>query len=61
MERDRSNNQSQATATGVGMISVLANIAYAGMRAQGSQNTFGRFASFVIGFPGTLFTYFFVD
>jgi len=42
------------------MVNVLANIAYAGMRAQNSQNSFARLVSFVMGFPGTLVTYFVV-
>ncbi len=43
------------------MLNVFGNIAYAGMKAQGSQNKLGRFCSFVLGFPGTLITYFVVE
>ena len=43
------------------MINVLGNIAYAGMRAQGSDNKLGRALAFITGFPGTLITYFAVD
>ena len=39
------------------MISVMANIAYAGMRAQNSKDSFARGVSFLLGFPGTLLTY----
>lgn len=58
MDRDRQPNTT--TATGVGMVNVLANIAYAGMRAQGSQNSLGRLLTFALGFPGTLVTFMFV-
>jgi hypothetical protein len=60
MERENQNNQSNYK-MGYSMVNVLSNIAYAGMRAQGSQDRFARFASFVFGFPGTLLTYFVVD
>jgi len=43
------------------MFNVLGNIAYAGMRAQGSQDKVARVLAFVAGFPGTLITYFLVD
>ncbi len=43
------------------MISVLSNIAYAGMRAQNSESRFGRAVAFVLGFPATLVTYFAVE
>lgn len=43
------------------MVSVLSNIAYAGMRAQNSESRFGRAAAFVLGFPATLVTYFAVE
>lgn len=43
----------------LGMITVLANMAYAGMRAQDIKETeFWRSLAFICGFPGTLFTYF---
>jgi hypothetical protein len=48
------------TSTGVGMVSIMANMAYAGMRAQNSRNSLGRVLTFIVGFPGTLLTYFFV-
>lgn len=40
---------------------LLANIAYAGMRAQDDQcNKWWRVAAFVFGFPGTAVSWFFV-
>ena len=42
----------------VGMLSVLCNLSYAGMRAQGSPNSFPRKCAFIGGFPGTLVSYF---
>jgi hypothetical protein len=43
------------------MLNLLGNLAYAGMRAQGSHDSFARFVTFVIGFPGTLISYFAVE
>ena len=40
---------------------VLANICFAGMRAQNSPSTGWRIVAFIFGFPGTLITYFVVD
>ena len=40
---------------------VLANICFAGMRAQNSPSTGWRIVAFLFGFPGTLITYFVVD
>jgi hypothetical protein len=39
---------------------MFANITYAGMRAQDSQDKAGRILAFLVGFPATLFTYFIV-
>lgn len=39
---------------------VLANICFAGMRAQNSPSTGWRIVAFIFGFPGTLVTYFVV-
>lgn len=58
---DRKDDGIQTAAVGYSMINVMANISYAGMRAQGSDNRFGRALAFVMGFPGTLLTYFVVD
>jgi len=40
--------------TGVSSIWVLANISYAGMRAQNSRSTGWRILALIFGFPGTL-------
>jgi hypothetical protein len=40
--------------TGVSAIWVLANICYAGMRAQDHPSRLWRVMSFLFGFPGTL-------
>jgi hypothetical protein len=45
---------------GVSAIWVLANLAYAGMRAQNSSSAGWRIIAFIFGFPGTLLTYFVV-
>lgn len=45
---------------GVSAIWVLANIAYAGMRAQNSASAGWRIVAFIFGFPGTLLTFFVV-
>ncbi len=47
--------------TGASGIWILANISYAGMRAQGSQSHWWRFFAFIFGFPGTLVTWLAVD
>jgi hypothetical protein len=43
------------------MLNVLGNFAYAGMRAQGSKDRLARWLSFILGFPGSVLTYFVVD
>lgn len=43
---------------GVSGIWVLANVSYAGMRAQNNPDAGWRFAAFFFGFPGTLVSYF---
>ncbi len=45
---------------GVSGLWVLANICFAGMRAQNSSSTGWRVVAFIFGFPGTLITYFVV-
>ena len=40
--------------TGVSALWVLANICYAGMKAQGHPSRVWRVLSFITGFPGTL-------
>jgi hypothetical protein len=44
--------------TGVSAIWILANISYAGMRAQNNPMAGWRTLSFLFGLPGTLITYF---
>jgi hypothetical protein len=43
---------------GVSALWILANLAYTGMRAQGSTNEGWRIVAFIFGFPGTLLTFF---
>jgi hypothetical protein len=52
--------QQSARDTGVSAIWILANISYAGMRAQNHPSTGWRVLSFIFGFPGTLLTFFVV-
>lgn len=59
-DRNNSIGRSGAT-TGISMVNILGNLAYAGMRAQGSQDRLARAFAFVLGFPCTLLTYFVVD
>jgi len=47
--------------TGASGIWILANISYAGMRAQGSRSKGWRIVAFIFGFPGTLVTWLAVD
>ena len=46
---------------GVPALWILANISYAGMRAQGSRSKGWRILAFIFGFPGTLVSYLAVD
>lgn len=46
----------RAKSTGVSGIWLLANLCYAGMRAQNSPNEIGRIIAFLFGLPGTLLT-----
>ncbi len=43
---------------GISGLWVLANISYAGMRAQNHASTGWRVVSFIFGFPGTLISFF---
>ena len=45
---------------GVSALWVLANVSYAGMRAQGSKSWVWRIVSFLVGFPGTGVSWLFV-
>jgi hypothetical protein len=47
--------------TGASGIWILANISYAGMRAQGSRSKGWRIVAFIFGFPGTLVSWLAVD
>lgn len=47
--------------TGASGIWILANISYAGMRAQGNRNSGWRILAFIFGFPGTLLSFIAVD
>ena len=47
--------------TGVSGLWVLANISYAGMRAQGHKSFGWRVASFIFGLPGTLLSFFVIE
>ena len=47
--------------TGVSAIWVLANICYAGMRAQGHPSRVWRVLAFVFGFPGSLVSWLVVN
>lgn len=47
----------QARETGGSAIWILANLCYAGMRAQDSANGLGRVLAFLFGLPGTLVTW----
>ena len=49
-----------ATETGVTALSLLANLSYAGMRAQGHPGRGWRIVSFLLGLPGTLISWIFV-
>ena len=44
--------------TGVSGLWILANISYAGMRAQNHPSVGWRILSFIFGFPGTLLSFF---
>lgn len=46
--------------TGVSALWILANISYAGMKAQGHPGFGWRCLSFIFGFPGTLISLFVV-
>lgn len=51
----------RAQDTGLSAIWLLANLCYAGMRAQNSESETGRIVAFLFGFPGTLLTLFVVE
>ena len=53
--------QSQAQDTGISGVWVLANVSYAGMRAQDNPNALWRTLAFIFGLPGTIITFLVVD
>ena len=50
----------RAQETGISGLWALANISYAGMRAQNHPSKGWRILAFIFGFPGTLLTFFVV-
>ena len=48
----------QVTNTGISGLWVLANVSYAGMRAQNNSSKIWRILAFVFGLPGTIVTFF---
>jgi hypothetical protein len=50
----------QGVDTGVSALWMLANICYAGMKAQANPSVIWRILSFLFGFPGTLLSWFVV-
>jgi hypothetical protein len=48
----------QVTNTGISGLWVLANISYAGMRAQNNSSKFWLILAFIFGLPGTIVTFF---
>ena len=52
-----SQAQDAASQTGASAIWILANLSYAGMRAQSSPSAGWRIVSFLFGFPGTFLSY----
>ena len=47
--------------TGTSGLWILANISYAGMRAQNHKSFGWRVVSFIFGFPGTLLSFFVIE
>lgn len=58
---DDSTRGPSAGRSGVTAIWILANVSFAGMRAQNHPSAGWRAAAFIFGFPGTLLTYFIVE
>jgi hypothetical protein len=50
--------QSQIQDTGISGLWVLANISFAGMRAQNNRSVLWRTLAFILGLPGTIVTFF---
>jgi hypothetical protein len=54
----QTNTQLQIRDTGISGLWILANISYAGMRAQNHRSVVWRMLAFIFGLPGTLVTFF---
>jgi uncharacterized protein YceK len=55
---DHTEDKQQTTvSSGVTALWILANISYAGMRAQNHPSALWRILAFLFGFPGTLVTF----
>jgi hypothetical protein len=50
--------QSQIQDTGISGLWVLANVSFAGMRAQNNRSVLWRTLAFIVGLPGTIVTFF---
>jgi len=50
--------QSQIQDTGISGLWVLANVSFAGMRAQNNRSVLWRTLAFIFGLPGTIVTFF---
>jgi hypothetical protein len=50
--------QSQIRDTGISGLWVLANVSFAGMRAQNNPSVLWRTLAFIFGLPGTIVTFF---
>jgi uncharacterized membrane protein YhaH (DUF805 family) len=53
-------SQPQIRDTGISGLWVLANVSFAGMRAQNNPSVFWRTLAFIFGLPGTIVTFFVV-
>ena len=53
--------QSQIQDTGISGLWILANISFAGMRAQNNRSVLWRTVAFIFGLPGTIVSFFAVD
>lgn len=53
--------QSQIQDTGISGLWILANISFAGMRAQNNPSVLWRTLAFIFGLPGTILTFIAVD
>jgi hypothetical protein len=50
--------QSQIQDTGISGLWILANISFAGMRAQNNRSVLWRTLAFILGLPGTIVSFF---